>query len=100
MGRYTSWRECLPCLHRNTEIGVPVREFDLLPREKAWSELGLPGELPDGPKVWYFGFWKRLYQICPDDGIKRRVFVMDLILPAVSEETERVRENVFLLPKV
>lgn len=101
---YSGWRECLPLpASKYTRIGVPVREFDLLPREKAWSELGLPGELPDGPKVLVFSGSlgsASIKDLVLMTASKEEFSSWTFIIPAVSEETERVRENVFLLPKV
>ena len=101
---FSGWRECLPLpASKYTRIGVPVREFDLLPREQAWSELGLPGELPDGPKVLVFSGSlgsATIKDLVLEAASKEEFSSWTFIIPAVSEETEKAKDNVFLLPKV
>ena len=101
---FSGWKECLSLpASKYTRIGVPVREFDLLPREQAWSELGLPGELPDGPKVLVFSGSlgsATIKDLVLEAASKEEFSSWTFIIPAVSEETEKAKDNVFLLPKV
>lgn len=101
---FTGWRECLP-LHSSkyTRIGVPVREFPKIPPKDAWSELGLPGELPKGPRLLVFSgslgsasIKDLVMEVSLEEGFAGWTF----ILPAISQKPEKVRDNVYLLPKV
>ena len=101
---YTGWRECLPLdTSKYTRIGVPVREFPKISPVDAWKELGLPGELPKGPRLLVFSGSlgsASIKDLVIDVSTERDFTGWTFILPAISEKAEKVKENVFLLPKV
>lgn len=101
---FTGWPECAPLASgKFTRIGVPVREFEKYAPERAWRELGLPGEMPLGPKLVVFsgslGSQSIKDVICSVSRMEE-FKNWSFILPAVSESCVRVGENVYLLPKV
>ena len=101
---YTGWRECLPLdTSKYTRIGVPVREFPKVSPVDAWKELGLPGELPKGPRLLVFSGSlgsASIKDLVIEVSSERDFTGWTFILPAISEKAEKVKENVFLLPKV
>ncbi|MEA4930191.1 MAG: UDP-N-acetylglucosamine--N-acetylmuramyl-(pentapeptide) pyrophosphoryl-undecaprenol N-acetylglucosamine transferase, partial [Anaerolineaceae bacterium] len=101
---YTGWRECLPLdTSKYTRIGVPVREFPKISPVDAWKELGLPGELPKGPRLLVFSGSlgsASIKDLVIEVSTERDFTGWTFILPAISEKAEKVKENVFLLPKV
>lgn len=101
---FSGWRECLPLpFSKYTRIGVPVREFPQVPPKDAWNELGLQGELPNGPRLLVFSGSlgsTSIKDLVMDISSEEDFADWTLILPAVSEIAEKVKENVFLLPRV
>lgn len=101
---YSGWRECLPLpSSKFTRIGVPVREFVKVPPKDAWNELGLPGELPEGPKLLVFSGSlgsAHIKDLIMDLSSEKKFSGWTFIIPAVSEKTEKVNDNVYILPKV
>ena len=101
---FTGWRECMPLQSsKYTRIGVPVREFPKVSPKDAWKQLGLPGELPKGPRLLVFSgslgsasIKDLVMEVSSGEDFRDWTF----ILPAISEKVEKVKENVFLLPKV
>jgi len=101
---FSGWSECFPLASsKYTRIGVPVREFVKVPPGDALQRLGMPETIPAGPKVLVFSgslgsssIKDIVMEVCSDVEFSDWTF----ILPAVSEEIEKVHENVFLLPKV
>ena len=101
---YSGWRECLPLpSSKFTRIGVPVREFVKVPPKDAWNELGLPGELPEGPKLLVFSGSlgsSHIKDLVINLSTEKEFSGWTFIIPALSEKTEKVSENVYILPKV
>lgn len=101
---FSGWRECLPLpSSKFTRIGVPVREFAKVPPKDAWNELGLPGELPDGPKVLVFSGSlgsTHIKDLAMELSFEKEFTGWTFIIPAVSEKAEKINDNVFILPKV
>ena len=101
---FTGWRECLPLdTSKYTRIGVPVREFPKVSPVDAWKELGLPGELPKGPRLLVFSGSlgsASIKDLVIEVSSERDFTGWTFILPAISEKAEKVKENIFLLPKV
>lgn len=100
----TGWRECHPLsAGRYTRIGVPVREFERLDKNKAWESLAISTDMPPGPKVLVLTgslgsqqIKKMVCEIAAADKFKEWVF----LLPAVAEKNEKADDNVYLLPKI
>ncbi|MDD4160193.1 MAG: UDP-N-acetylglucosamine--N-acetylmuramyl-(pentapeptide) pyrophosphoryl-undecaprenol N-acetylglucosamine transferase [Synergistaceae bacterium] len=101
---FSGWRECLPLpSSKFTRIGVPVRDFELLPPTDAWNGLGLPGEFREGPKLLVFSGSlgsRDIKDAVMEISCGKEFREWTFILPAVAEKTEKVNDNVFLLPKV
>lgn len=101
---YSGWHECLPLPAKSyLRTGVPVRSFRLPPRGEAWKKLGLPGEAPDGTIV--VAMTGSLGSEAVMDKLRdvSRTAPFDkwsFIAAAVSDETRREGENLWLLPKI
>ncbi len=100
----SGFKVCMP-LHQNnfTYTGIPIREFDIMSRESAVGELGLPSEVLKCKVVLV------LTGSLGSETIKNKLlsFVADekfrdvqFILPATSEKLEMAGRNVWLLPKI
>lgn len=101
---FSGWRECLPLpSSKYTRIGVPVRNFVKVAPKDAWNELGLPGELPDGPKLLVFSGSlgsTHIKDFIIELSTKKEFMGWTFIIPAISEKAEKINNNVFILPKV
>ena len=101
---FSGWRECIPIqASRYTRIGVPVREFSMMSPERAWTELGIPGKFPEGPKLLVFS--GSLGSSSMKDLVMKISSMAEFsgwtfILPALSQNVEKAGENVFILPKI
>ncbi len=101
---FSGWSECLPLSSdKYTQIGVPVREFEKIDPLKAWQELGLSENMPDGPKVVVFsgslGSQSIKDVICNVAGMEE-FKNWTFILPAVADKVEKIGENIYVLPKI
>ncbi len=101
---FSGWRECLPLpTSKYTRIGVPVREFSKIERDKAWSRLGIREKLPEGPKLLVFSGSlgsTSIKDMVVEISSWSEFFGWTFILPAMSEKVEKEGKNVYLLPKV
>lgn len=101
---FTGWRECIPLpSSKYTRIGVPVRDLVRIPQEEAWQRLGLPGNLPSGPKLLVFSGSlgsSSIKDLVTEVSVYNEFSGWTFIVPAVSEKIEKSGENVYLLPKV
>lgn len=101
---YSGWRDCMPLSEkRYLYTGVPVRDFKRLSRKEAWRKTGIREDYPSGTVAVVFtgslgsGSVKDVIsQLAEREAFREWTF----ILPAVAEKTERVRPNVWLLPKM
>lgn len=101
---FSGWKDCKGLSpSKYTPVGVPVRNFKMTAPFVAWRELGLPGNIPYGPKVMVFGgslgskgVKDAVCQIAGDKEYSSWTF----IVPAVSQKAEKAADNVFLLPKI
>jgi len=101
---FTGWKDCMPLKFGSyTKTGVPVRHFRKMDSEEAWKELGLPGKMPNGPKVVVF---TGSLGSTPVKGMVKEVALREdfrawtFLLPAISTGIEKISENVYLLPKI
>lgn len=101
---FTGWDSCqaLPDAGYRT-VGVPVRAFAKHSPEEAWAKLNMPADFPRSPRVVVMtgslgsqSIKELIIQAADDGEFKDWTFV----LPALSKTIERIRENVYLLPKV
>ena len=101
---FAGWRQCEPLRSREfTYVGVPVREFEQMTQAEAWKRLGLPGEVPSGPKALVFS--GSLGSLPVKDMIDKlsgsdRFRGWTFVLPAVADKIMQEKENVWLLPKI
>jgi UDP-N-acetylglucosamine--N-acetylmuramyl-(pentapeptide) pyrophosphoryl-undecaprenol N-acetylglucosamine transferase len=101
---FSGWKDCAPLKFGSyTKTGVPVRHFKKMDSEQAWKELGLPGRMPDGPKIVVFT--GSLGSTPVKDMVKeiasREAFGdWTFLLPAIATATDKISENVYLLPKI
>lgn len=99
----SGWSECIPLQpEKYTTTGVPVRMFEEIAPELAWSKLELPEIMPIGPKVVVFsgslGSQSIKDLIC-EAASKKEFRDWTFILPALTDLQEKVGNNVYLLPK-
>ncbi|WP_281681160.1 UDP-N-acetylglucosamine--N-acetylmuramyl-(pentapeptide) pyrophosphoryl-undecaprenol N-acetylglucosamine transferase [Synergistes jonesii] len=101
---YSGWRDCLPLSQKKyLYTGVPVRNFTRLSQRDAWQILGFQEEFPGGTIATVLtgslgsgAIRDRITELASKKNFSGWTFVV----PAVAEEARRVRENVWLLPKM
>lgn len=100
----SGWSDCKPLsAEKFIRVGVPVRNFEKMTPEGAWAKLGFSGAMPPSPRVVVFtgslgsGTVKEQFcDIAGDENFKGWTF----LIPAVSNEAERVTDGVYLLPRI
>ncbi|MBQ9882365.1 MAG: UDP-N-acetylglucosamine--N-acetylmuramyl-(pentapeptide) pyrophosphoryl-undecaprenol N-acetylglucosamine transferase [Synergistes sp.] len=101
---YSGWSECVPLSEKHyLYTGVPVRNFGRFPKKEAWRRIGIAEECPEGTvAVAFTGSLGSgsVRDVISDLAGKESFSSWTFILPAVAEKIERIRPNVWVLPKV
>ena len=102
---FTGFKACWPLDSGKTVYtGIPIREFNLLPKNMAMEELGLSCKISSNSKIVLV-----LTGSLGSETIKTKLLSLvsggnfsdvQFVMPATSEKVEKVRHNIWLLPRV
>ena len=101
---FTGWDSCQALAKSDYQaVGVPVRDFLKHSPKEAWAKLNVPADFPNSPRVVVMtgslgsqSIKELIVKAADDEAFKGWTFV----LPALSDSVVKIRDNVFLLPKI
>lgn len=101
---FTGWNSCKALAEDGYRtVGVPVRDFVKHRPEEAWAKLSIPAEFPISPRVVVMtgslgsrSIKELIVKAAGDEAFKGWTF----LLPALSDSVVKMRDNVYLLPKI
>lgn len=101
---FTGFKICIPLSgEKISYTGIPVREFNLVPKDVAISELGLPSEIANCRIILVLTgslgsetIKDKLLSLASDG----KFCDVQFVLPATSEKLEKYGDNIWLLPKI
>lgn len=100
----TGWDACFPLKRKRfTRVGVPVRTFKQPDRGEALNILGIPEPAPGSSTAVVFSgslgsvpIKEKILEISSREYFRDWLF----LLPSVAEKTEKIGDNVWVLPKI